>query len=716
MTRPGRIRYVFMTGGALLLLLWQIAAAQPAPQPSQAPRYYKSRLGLMPAAYGAAPTGAAQADGAVSNGRLNAPAIYPTGSWPEAVAHGRFSPTQPPGALLATAFSFDPANDNQLHHFAQAGGALTRTRQLPAGAHPTALARGDFNADGRSDVAVANQADDTLGLFLQTVTGTLGSMVAYPTGAAPDGVAVGDFNADLRDDVAVSHAAAPFVLVFLQQADGTLGAPLTLPVGSAGFNELEAGDLNGDGFDDLALLRGAGYADEQVALFYQQNRTLAAPLFYTAVDGGYLAHGLAVGDVTADGRADLVVTAGGNTPNAFLNVFPQLPDGTLPLTPTVYAAYHLPEAVEIGDLNHDGAADVALVHAAWMALSVYTQTVTGTLAAPAQTPLPYTDYYRPDGLALGDVSGDGGLDVLLASHSALPQENGLVVLTNAGAAPTSTITSPAAHAAISGTTTLEITGLAGPTAVSLQISPDGGRTWQTHTAVSPWTYAWPIPAADGLYTILVRAVDAAGAVQYPPAARKLLVDRTPPLGALRINNGALFTNDPVVTLHTSSTDLGAIAHMRFANAGAAFTPWLGYATPYTWTLSGGDGIKQVDGRLRDLVGFVSPPISDTIILDTTPPTASLRINAGAHATLVPTVTLTLAAADENGITGIRFANAGGAYTDWLSLTAVYPWQLLPPSGVKTVYAQVRDAAGNVTTVSATITLGAYLYLPIVPRP
>lgn len=75
-----------------------------------------------------------------------------------------------------------------------------------------------------------------------------------------------------------------------------------------------------------------------------------------------------MGDVTDDGRADIIVTAGGNIPNAFVNVFVQQPDGSLATSPTVYPAFHLPEAVEVGDVNHDSHNNVILSHAAWMSL------------------------------------------------------------------------------------------------------------------------------------------------------------------------------------------------------------------------------------------------------------------------------------------------------------------------------------------------------------
>jgi hypothetical protein len=338
---------------------------------------------------------------------------------------------------------------------------------------------------------------------------------------------VGDFNTDLHDDVAVAHAVSQTVAIYHQQSNGTLAAPLHLSVGSGGFNDLDVGDLDHDGRDDLVLLRGAGYATDQVVILYQRDGVLSE-VTLTAEAGDYVPHGLAVGDVTGDGRDDVVVTAGGNTPDTYLNVFAQAADGTMVVTPTVYSAYHIPEAVEIGDVNHDGLNDVLAVHAAWMSLSTYLQNEGGTLDAYVSDSLPYNDFYRPGALDLADVSNDGALDALVATHGATDDQTGLVVLTNAtGTAPTSTITVPALGDVVSDldATHYLIEGLASTDAVTLEVSIDGGLTWQAQAATTSWSYNWSLPQEDGVHVILARAIDAGGRVQSPPARTRIVIHR-----------------------------------------------------------------------------------------------------------------------------------------------------------------------------------------------
>jgi len=686
---------------AALLIVLTPPAAQSAP-PADRLVYLKSRLGLMPPAYG--PTAeeilALRQESLITGSLFDPFVAYSSGSWPEAVTAARYTGDGRTDVVLSTSFAWDPTNDNRVHLFAQTpSGTLTRTARLAAGNNPMAIANGDLNRDGRMDVATANQDASTVGVFLQQPSGGLAAMVAYNAGAGPDSVAVGDFNGDLRDDLAVSHAIDQRVAIHYQQADGTLAAPVLLGVSSAGYNELATGDLNGDGYDDLVMLRGAGHNSFQVAVFYQQNRQLTAPIFRTAQDGGFLAHGLAVGDVTGDGRDDIVVTAGGNAPQAYLNVFTQLSDGTLATAPTVYAAYHLPQAVEIGDVNHDGRNDVVTNHAAWLALSVYTQTLGSTLGPYERYSLPYSDFYRPMGLVLSDVTHDGALDVLVASHSSLPAENGLVVLANTGDAPTSTITVPALGTYITNTAIYQVQGQASTANGTLALSFDGGHTWITRTSALNWIHDWTVPLTDGAHIILSRVTDAAGQVQSPPARTRAIVDRTLPLGSVIINNGAIYTNQPTVTLGVTGSDFNDVDRMRFANQGGGYSGWIPFTTTYApWLLSGPDGVKTVTGQVRDMPGNASNPFSDTIILDTTPPSCQIVINADAPYVNSTQVTLTLASTDTNGVTTMRVRNASGAWTDWAPYTTTLDWNIGGGDGPHAVAAQFHDIAGNDSAV------------------
>lgn len=662
--------------------------------------YIKSSLGLMPNAYGSieGEKVATMLTNGLNSGLLNPYLVRKMLSWPEAVAVTDWSGDGLNDAAVTTSFNWDPVNDNKLQLFEQKlAGELIMEQSHPVDDLSTSITQADLNGDGWEDLAVISQESDTLQIFQRLPDGGVIHSDDYGTGQSPDGIVSGDFNGDMRKDIAVSHAITQEVWVFLQKTDGTLADPFALGVSSAGFNELEKGDLNGDGYDDLVMLRGAGHTSSQVAIFYQINRTLSAPIFRTVEDGGYLAHGLAVGDVTSDGLDDIVVTAGGNMPKAFVNVLPQIPDGTIAEIGDVYPAFHLPEAVEIGDLNHDGRSDVVVVHASWMSVSVYLQGSDNRLTAYESYALPYRDYYRPDSLALGDVNNDGALDVLVANHSSLVDENGLAILYNTGQAPTSAITQPSSGTYTNITGAYTVRGTASEGATSLQISTDGGRTWQSLQDPSNWIFFWTTPSTDGIFTLLTRALDSVGKVQYPPARVQVIVDRTQPEGTLTINDGATYINTPSVTLGVAGSDFYGLAAMRFANPPAGFLAPIPFDSTATWTLDGEDGEKTVQAELTDLAGNTSALIEDTIILDTTPPSCRVLINHDDPYTNSHQVTLTLESNDTNGVTQFRARNSDDEWTAWQPQSPDVLWSLQGSDGVLSLEAQFMDIAGNISS-------------------
>jgi ELWxxDGT repeat protein len=136
---------------------------------------------------------------------------------------------------------------------------------------------------------------------------------------------------------------------------------------------------------------------------------------------------------------------------------------------------------------------------------------------------------------------------------------------------------------------------------------------------------------------------------------------------------------------------------------------------YSWTPSA-DGTYTVMARSMDS-GAVTEPTPDTtnITVDTSPPAVTLQINNNASFTPYRAVTLSLtASATEAGMdcTGkticgsplVRFSNDNTNWSGWLAASANTQWNLDAVNGVKTVYVQVKDRAGNTSQTSASITM------------
>jgi WD40 repeat protein len=130
------------------------------------------------------------------------------------------------------------------------------------------------------------------------------------------------------------------------------------------------------------------------------------------------------------------------------------------------------------------------------------------------------------------------------------------------------------------------------------------------------------------------------------------------------------------------------------------------SSPVTVSQEGKD--LEVRGEAMDKVGNRSTT-TVRVNIDKTPPTGSLTINDGAATTSSTRVTLKIQANDNlSGVAEMRFSNDGRTWSDWESFQSTRSWDLTrfggsSPYGLKTVYAQLRDRAGNVSqTFSATI--------------
>src|SRR5262245_9507417 len=133
------------------------------------------------------------------------------------------------------------------------------------GTNPHDAAIGDFNEDGKMDVAVVNSAAEsggaggnTVSVRLGTGGGALGSETTYATDTRPYGIAAADFNNDGILDLAVACVAAGTVDIFIGQGsggvgNGTFGTKLPFPANESPYR-LAVGDYNEDGLLDLVAL------------------------------------------------------------------------------------------------------------------------------------------------------------------------------------------------------------------------------------------------------------------------------------------------------------------------------------------------------------------------------------------------------------------------------------------------------------------------------
>jgi len=130
------------------------------------------------------------------------------------------------------------------------------------------------------------------------------------------------------------------------------------------------------------------------------------------------------------------------------------------------------------------------------------------------------------------------------------------------------------------------------------------------------------------------------------------------------------------------------------------------SSPISFT-AGGDGDYCFFTVATDNVGNVelNPPMGDVCTtVDTTAPAGTFVVNNDAVYTTTVSVTLNNAVTDDNGPLEMQFSNDGVTWSGWVTYAATYAWTLDPPDGTKTVYAQFKDDAGLIFSISDDIIL------------
>jgi hypothetical protein len=273
-------------------------------------------------------------------------------------------------------------------------------QSLAVGTEPLSVATGDFNGDGKVDLAVANFYGNSVTIYLGAGDGTFGAPQDYAVGVQPDAIVVGDFNGDGRLDIATASLSSGTVSILRGNGDGTFASAVEYAAG-AGATALTAGDFNGDGKLDLAVADSGSNAVS--VLVNRGDGTFAPPLQYAV---GANPHGIVAGDFNGDGRLDLATAnAGSNNVSVLLGNG----DGTFAAQTTI-AVGQVPHALVAGDFRGDGRIDLATANAGSNDVSVLLGQGDGTFTPQA----PLAAGSGPTAIVAADFNGDGHTDLAVA--------------------------------------------------------------------------------------------------------------------------------------------------------------------------------------------------------------------------------------------------------------------------------------------------------------
>ncbi len=302
------------------------------------------------------------------------------------------------------------------------GRALAGGCPVPSFAEPglsspggVSLAVGDFDGDGRLDLAAANDYSSSLSILLGSGDGTFQNTTNYHVGF-PACVAVGDFNGDGRLDlVVVNGAFGGTVLTFLGNGDGTFQPGVSYGVGVYPLC-VAVSDFNGDGKRDLVVANGGSgpdFSDSSISvLLGNGGGTFLPAVNYRA---GAHCQFVAVADFNGDTKPDLIVA---NSASANVSLLFGNGDGTF--QPAVsYSAGAAPQSLAVADFNGDGKFDLAVANFGSRpdytnaGISVLLGNGNGSFQPPVLYALGAFAYSVS--VAVDDFNGDGELDVAVAN-------------------------------------------------------------------------------------------------------------------------------------------------------------------------------------------------------------------------------------------------------------------------------------------------------------
>lgn len=348
------------------------------------------------------------------------PTIVPINGLPRAIAVLGFAPT--PGATPAPAdlVVADDENHQVLVLPNQTSGFGSPTAYA-VGKYPAAIAVGDLNGDGKSDLVVANEGTHDVSVLLATTPGVFMPAQSLPVEPFPIAVALGDVDGDGKLDIVTAHDPDTVTVLLNQTPLHGSAAVFSVKASYHGASypaAIAAADVDGDHKADVITAdEGSG----TVSVWTSAGKTLSAPVPYAAVA---FPGALVAVDFDGDGKPDIAVTS--QTDHVVLVMLNK--DGTFPASKTTpyridppqqcvglnpCPAGLFPAALTAGDIDGDGTPDLLTANEGSGDVTVLLNIADGT-GHPTGTfdpPRYFPAAAFPFGIAAADFNGSGRADL-----------------------------------------------------------------------------------------------------------------------------------------------------------------------------------------------------------------------------------------------------------------------------------------------------------------
>ncbi len=281
-------------------------------------------------------------------------------------------------------------------------GTFRAATSYDAGAGPFSLAAGDFNNDGKPDLVVADRysTDNVITLLLGNGDGTFEAGGSFPAGEGAISVAVADFNSDDKSDVVVVNSVANTVSILLGDAAGTFAAAFRYSVGSAPRSVVVA-DFDGDSNMDVAVANED--SDDVSVLLGSGDGTFGAAMTSATGDAPV---SITTADFNGDGKSDLATNGWPDKVSVLLGKG----NGTFGSVLNYFVG-SAPVSVVAGDFDGDAQPDLAVANSGSNNVSVLFGNGNGTFGEASN----YEVGFSPTSIAMGDFNADGRIDLVAAN-------------------------------------------------------------------------------------------------------------------------------------------------------------------------------------------------------------------------------------------------------------------------------------------------------------